>query len=145
MVSLAVKSSSGTQYPNPEPVRLAKPAPEPTPIPEPTGVYKYIVDGLTKARADLLSIKKEDLSCNALAEWQEQASRATRLAHANNIQIHNPISQHLSACQNNTDVELLNAIRMSVVSLLDRGIQAARACDGKRHIPSHLLRHLKAS
>ncbi len=113
-----------------EPVHPARPAPEAAPIPEPTGVYKFIVDGLTKARADLLGIKKEELSCNALAQWQERASTATRLAHANNIQIHNPISQHLSACQNSTDVELLSAIRMSVVNLLDQGIQAVRAGGG---------------
>lgn len=100
------------------------------PASEPNGVYKYIVDGLTKARTDLLSIKKNDLSCSALAAWQGRADTATRLAWANNIQIHNAISQHLGACQNITDIELLNAIRMSVVGLLDRGIQAAKAGGG---------------
>lgn len=113
---------------NPEPVRPEpKPVSEPTPTSEPSGVYKYIVDGLTKAREELLSIKKENLSCNALSQWQERADTTTRLAHANNVQIHNPISQQLSACRNITDVELLNAIRMSIVNLLDRGIQAAKA------------------
>jgi hypothetical protein len=86
---------------------------------------KYIIQGLTKARDDLLSIKKEDLSCDALNAWQLGASDATRLAHANGIGIHNPISQYLSACQNITDIGLLDAIRMSVVQLLDQGIQSA--------------------
>lgn len=104
--------------------------PETRATPEPTGVHKYIVEGLMKARDELLAIKKEDLSCDALAQWQGHASTATRLAHANGIGIHNPITQHLSACQNITDTEMLNAIRMSIVGLLDQRIQAARAGGG---------------
>jgi hypothetical protein len=112
-------------------IAASGPAPTPStpqsaaPKAQPTGVHKYIVEGLTKAREDLVGIKKEELSCDALAAWQARADTATRLAHANGIGIHNPISQHLSACRNIADVELLDAIRTSIVQLLDQGIQAA--------------------
>jgi hypothetical protein len=110
------------------PVRLEPSVAPPTTVTaEPTGVYKFVAQGLVKAREDLLSIKKEDLSCETLAQWQNRVSPATRLAHANNVLIHNPISQHVSACQNITNVELLDAMRMSVIGLLNRGVVAASA------------------
>lgn len=107
----------------------AKPPSSPTAEPKTTApqtvVQKYIAAELLKARSDLVDIRREGLSCDALSAWQERASTATRLAHANGIGIHNPISQHLSACRNITDVNLLDAIRDSIIKLLDQGIQAA--------------------
>jgi hypothetical protein len=97
-----------------------------TPTPSPNGVYKYIADGLTTAREDLLNIKKDRLSCNEMSAWQARADTSTRLAHAKGIQIHNSIAQHLGACQKVTDVELLDAIRTSIVQLLDQGIESAK-------------------
>ena len=74
-------TSSRTALTNPSVVTPIPPTQTQQPTPtEPSGVYKYIVDGLTKAREDLLSIRKEDLSCNALSQWQERASTAARLA-----------------------------------------------------------------
>jgi hypothetical protein len=101
-------------------------APVPKPTSQPDDLRRFVLDGLTKARADLLSIQKVDLSCAALDAWQARADAATRLAHANGIQIHNPISQLLAACKNTTDPELLEALRGGIVKLLDQGIQAAR-------------------
>jgi hypothetical protein len=97
----------------------------PRPTVEPNDIRRFVLDGLGKARADLLSIRKEDLSCAALSAWQQRADAATRLAHANGIGIHNPISQYLGACGNTTDPNLLEALRGSIVKLLDQGIQAA--------------------
>jgi hypothetical protein len=105
---------------NPEPAITESKA-----TPQPSSIRKYIFEGLMKTREDLLQIKKEDLSCEALNAWQTRADAATRLAHANGIGIHNPISQYLGACQKITDVELLEAIRMSIVQLLNQGIQTA--------------------
>lgn len=93
--------------------------------PQQPPVQKFIRDGLVKARADLVGLKKEELSCAALSAWQTRADATTRLAHANNIQIHNGISQHLGACQNITDTDLLDAIRTSILQLLDQGIRSA--------------------
>jgi hypothetical protein len=116
----ADKNDSKPAPKNPEPTIA-----DSTPTPKPSGIRKYIFDGLTNARDDLLSIKKDNLSCDALNAWQTRADAATRLAHANGIGIHNPISQYLGACQKSTDIELLEAIRMSIVQLLNQGIQAA--------------------
>jgi hypothetical protein len=101
------------------------PTATPKPTVEPNDIRRFVLDGLRKARADLLSIKKEDLSCAALSAWQQRADAATRLAHANGIGIHNPISQYLGACGNTTDPNLLEALRGSIVKLLDQGMQAA--------------------
>jgi hypothetical protein len=102
-------------------------APPPTPKPtvEPNDIRSFVLDGLRKARADLLSIKREDLSCATLSAWQQRADAATRLAHANGIGVHNAISQYLGACGNTTDPNLLEALRGSIVKLLDQGVQAA--------------------
>jgi hypothetical protein len=100
---------------------------EKNPTPQSNDIHRYIVDGLTKAREDLPQIKKESLSCETINAWQTRADTATRLAHANGISIHNPISQHLSACQNVTDVELLDVIRSNIVQLLNKGIQSAKS------------------
>ena len=90
----------------------------------------YIAVGLMKAREDLLSLKKENLTCAALNQWQARADTFTRLAHAEGIGVHNPISQYLGACQNITDVEILDKIRTGIVRLLDQGIEAARNRSG---------------
>jgi hypothetical protein len=100
-------------------------ATESKPSPPPSGVRKYAIDGLMNARDDLLSLKRENLSCDALSSWQARADAATRLAHANGIGVHNPISQYLGACKNITDVDLLDAIRGDIVRLLNQGIQGA--------------------
>ena len=97
----------------------------PKPAAQPNGINKYIVDGLTKARDDLLNIKKGDLSCAALSAWQQRADAATRLAHAHGIGIHNTISQYVGACGNITDHDEVDAIRENIVQILNQGIQGA--------------------
>ena len=116
----AAATSQGPTLATPEQSTLPSPGRS-----APTGTQKIIVEGLTKARSDLLSIKKGNLTCAALSEWQNGASATTRLAHATGIGIHNPISNYLGACQGIADVEKLEAIRDSVAYLLKRGIDAA--------------------
>jgi hypothetical protein len=41
------------------------------------------------------------------------------------VRVHNPISQYLGACGNTTDSILLEALRGSIVKLLEQGMQAA--------------------
>jgi len=116
--------ASGDQTIRPEPIATG---PEPKNPTQKTvsGVRKHVYEGLVKARNDLLQIKKDDLSCQTLADWQARADAATRLAHADGIGIHNPISQYLGSCQKITDTNVLNDIRAAVVQLLDQGIQAS--------------------
>jgi hypothetical protein len=124
----APKVVETSQPPPPAPIPPQKPesaGTEPKPAPQPSGVRRYAMEGLIKARGDLLGIKKESLSCDALSAWQSRADAATRLAHANGIGVHNPISQYLGACRNITDVELLDAIRADIIRLLDQGIRSA--------------------
>jgi hypothetical protein len=42
--------------------------------PQPNVTQKYIIESLTNAREDLLSIKRENLSCEALSAWQARAT-----------------------------------------------------------------------
>ncbi len=125
-LNVAPPSKEGpTDNSSAEPSRPTAPSLGSSSTPNPSGIRKYVFEGLVKARDDLLQIKKDDLSCEALAAWQARADTATRLAHANGIGVHNPISQHVGACRGITDIELLDAIRMSIVQLLNQGIQAA--------------------
>jgi hypothetical protein len=121
----ASPSLEGPKAVTPAPHREDAPTATPRPTVDPNDIRRFVLDGLGKARADLLSIRKEDLSCAALSAWQQRADAATRLAHANGIGVHNPISQYLGACGNTTDLNLLEALRGSIVKLLDQGMQAA--------------------
>jgi hypothetical protein len=110
--TVAANSSSAAESPTTNPTSKS-------------GGRRHILEGLVKARDDLLQIKKDELSCQALTEWQARADTATRLAHADGIGVHNPISQYIGSCQRITDVDLLNDIRASIVQLLNQGIQSA--------------------
>jgi hypothetical protein len=81
-----------------------------------------VVAGLTTAMIDLNAIKKEDLSSATLAAWQARADKATRLAHANGIWLHNTISNHLSAAQRMADVDELDLVRHRLAQLIEETI-----------------------
>lgn len=111
---------------NPEPRH------EPKATAEPTGIFKFVAQDLTKARTDLLDINTENLSCDALAQWQARADKATRLAAANGLNgVHFYISQQVGACRDITDRDLLAEMRKSLVGVLDGGIAAAKARTGE--------------
>jgi hypothetical protein len=106
--------------------------PEPKPTTEPTGIFKFVAQGLSAARTDLIELKAENLSCDALAQWQARADGATRLAAANGITVvHFTISQQVGACRTITDPDLLAEMRKSLVAVLDGGIATAKERSGQ--------------
>jgi hypothetical protein len=90
-------TGQGSNEQKPQP---PEPRSESKPAAEPTGIFKFVDRDLTKARTDLLDIETEDLSCDALAQWQARADKATRLAAANGLTgVHFSISQQVGACR----------------------------------------------
>jgi hypothetical protein len=85
-------------------------------------IDSVIMDGLIKAHNALIAIPREELSFKRLSEWQADATTATRLAHANGINLHNPIAQHLSALQHTSDIDVMEAVRNRIVAMMRQTI-----------------------
>lgn len=78
------------------------------------------VEELRKAREQLLSIKKSNLSYNLIVSWGQQWEMTFRKADSYGQPIKSQFNHMIYGYEKDTDVEVLHALRLAVIELLDR-------------------------